>query len=845
MADERLIITGTFRDRMSAALGKAGAEVRALGKDFAKFGKVAAAPIVLPLKALNGLLDKVFSVRNAILGFAAIRVGQSLVNGFESIAQGLDDIGKQSDRLQVTSESLSALRYQAQLANLPVEDLAGAVADFSKNLEAARQGSRAQRDALRDLGIDIEAIGRSGKLNLVEVFAQAADGYERMGSATQRATALANAFGGAGAKLGPLLAGGGRSVRALADEAERLGVVFGPDQLRRAAEFNDALARFRTALDSIGQALFLEFAPGFSRTFEQMAQTLGENREQIIGWARSVASAIGSAASVSADAVIGLIGILEKVPGTFVAPEGAEKQIATLRAQINAIENARRVLAQAPNIAPVDLVKLTGLTPESFAELEAQEGDLRRRAAEIAATIPGGIADGLRAAKAGFQRDLSDALAGILSPSQFGDDLNRQFRAILLDAGIRTDQDVIDAVAARIIPPEALLEGIQRGLFSAGILEQIQAAVAGSTQAAPTTADLRGSAAAQRELAGLQQTLLGLERPTTDVQIATARLNGELQKLALIDSSADFLTSGAINAQAMQRALDALGQSVDRQVRTIQRAGESQQIDFQRSVQSLGTTTREVDVQLAQLEGRAQELQFEAAFDEGRISADQLAEALRRVQEETQKSADRARGDFARGFQDGAQDALKSLTDLTKYGNQAANRLVNEGFDGMLNALDEWREGTKTAKQAFEDWGRSMLKLLYELIARWALLKGLEAIGLTFETGGIMPGKMRPARSFDMPTKAYAQGGIARTPQVAVFGEGRQAEAFVPLPDGRRIPVDMRGGGGSDVHLHVHAIDSRDVSNWFLENRGLILAIQQNGMETTMAQRTTVRRVAR
>lgn len=49
----------------------------------------------------------------------------------------------------------------------------------------------------------------------------------------------------------------------------------------------------------------------------------------------------------------------------------------------------------------------------------------------------------------------------------------------------------------------------------------------------------------------------------------------------------------------------------------------------------------------------------------------------------------------------------------------------------------------------------------------------------------------------DLPLKKYAGGGIARSPQVAIFGERRvNAEAYVPLPDGRTIPVTMNGGGG-------------------------------------------------
>src|SRR5690606_36155169 len=46
----------------------------------------------------------------------------------------------------------------------------------------------------------------------------------------------------------------------------------------------------------------------------------------------------------------------------------------------------------------------------------------------------------------------------------------------------------------------------------------------------------------------------------------------------------------------------------------------------------------------------------------------------------------------------------------------------------------------------------------------------------------------------------YATGGIARSPQLAIFGEGRLPEAYVPLPDGRTIPVTLKGNiGAGDV----------------------------------------------
>ena len=81
-----------------------------------------------------------------------------------------------------------------------------------------------------------------------------------------------------------------------------------------------------------------------------------------------------------------------------------------------------------------------------------------------------------------------------------------------------------------------------------------------------------------------------------------------------------------------------------------------------------------------------------------------------------------------------------------------------------------------------------------------------------FAEGGIMPGRM-------MPTINYAIGGVATSPQHAIFAEKPgMAEAFVPLPGvGRGIPVEFKqgqgGGGVVEIHNHftIHALDSASV----------------------------------
>jgi len=104
-----------------------------------------------------------------------------------------------------------------------------------------------------------------------------------------------------------------------------------------------------------------------------------------------------------------------------------------------------------------------------------------------------------------------------------------------------------------------------------------------------------------------------------------------------------------------------------------------------------------------------------------------------------------------------------------------------------------------------------------KMFAKGGLLEDIGSELHAFAKGGIMSGSM------GLPIKQYATGGVARTPQLAVFGEGRGAEAFVPLPDGARIPVKMEGGAQEvTVNLSVQSLDPRGAADVVLAQMPLI-----------------------
>lgn len=101
---------------------------------------------------------------------------------------------------------------------------------------------------------------------------------------------------------------------------------------------------------------------------------------------------------------------------------------------------------------------------------------------------------------------------------------------------------------------------------------------------------------------------------------------------------------------------------------------------------------------------------------------------------------------------------------------------------------------------------------LIQFNTQLAANKVSSAVGTALANGGIM------TSSGPLPLKMYANGGIARTAQVAIFGEGRQPEAYVPLPDGRSIPVTINSNGfgeqananGNNVVISINVTNNNE-----------------------------------
>ena len=221
-----------------------------------------------------------------------------------------------------------------------------------------------------------------------------------------------------------------------------------------------------------------------------------------------------------------------------------------------------------------------------------------------------------------------------------------------------------------------------------------------------------------------------------------------------------------------------------------------------------------------------------------------------------------AQGEYAQGlnkFLTGLDEKFASITERV-YANAKAMQYnadvmggLRDGFRTYTESLGTTREafaslaenGMKTVEQAITDlattgttnyaeFAAAILRQTAQMIIQQLVLKSImtalgfvgggksaaiqplqnvaqyNASGVSFDpsayTGNYsfaMGGIMTPKGPLDL--KRYAAGGIARGPQMALYGEGSRPEAYVPLPDGRTIPVTMNGGGETVINVSVDA----------------------------------------
>jgi hypothetical protein len=225
-----------------------------------------------------------------------------------------DEMAKSAQKFGVPVEELSRLKYAADLSDVSLDTLGAGLRGLSKNMSAALSGNKGAVALFKDLGVEVT--DATGKLRPTEAVMQdLSDVIAKMPDGAEKTALAMKVFGKSGAEMVPMLNSGAAALRAMADEANAMGIVIDEKTGNAAQNFNDNITRIKTAVGGLIVQLAAALAPALERIsawvvgLTQTFQNLSPRMKEIAGVVAMVVAALGPAglAIAAMSPAIGLV----------------------------------------------------------------------------------------------------------------------------------------------------------------------------------------------------------------------------------------------------------------------------------------------------------------------------------------------------------------------------------------------------------------------------------------------------------------------------------------------------------------------------------------------------------
>lgn len=188
----------------------------------------------------------------ALVG-TAVSVGLAALGNIKTINL-LDQLDELAEKSGINVERLSELRYASEVAGTPFEALTGGLSKLSKQMAAAAGGSKEAAATFETLGVSVK--NADGSLRSSDaVLKDVADRFATYKDGAAKAALAQGVFGKSGADLIPILNQGAAGIEKLGQEAKQLGAVYDGSLAKQAADFNDNLTRLKLASEAAAVAI--------------------------------------------------------------------------------------------------------------------------------------------------------------------------------------------------------------------------------------------------------------------------------------------------------------------------------------------------------------------------------------------------------------------------------------------------------------------------------------------------------------------------------------------------------------------------------------------------------------
>ncbi len=705
------------------------------------------------MERVRDTVDNVSNRFGALKGAVAGLAGAAVVAGFASMMKGIidtgDKLGDLSDKTGISVEELDALGWAAEMNASDLEKVSGALGKMTAKMAEAAGGSKEAIATFRQFGIS-QAELKSGSISYNEVLGRIAERIELMPEGWQKTAAAQMVFGKSASDMVPLLNAGSDAIRDARAELEGYGALFTTGLAKESGEFNDNLARLGRIASALGLSIARELLPRMNAFLTGLINARKASVEL------SGDTSLGDWAEVAALAIATLVDIVR------LATQSIHTLIGSFQAVWADIKLAATFLAGG-----------SGFNPWSDENKKTLDDALNERNAIVEESNK-------RLAKL-WNMD------GSLTLNAVKEQLDKLKQAVAIEKKSAGKFD-FDFGAGKEVKErketefERLKQGLQEQIAKVGELTEAEKLLG-----LLSTDKYKVITASQREV------LLGLANELERTK-TLADAQKEMKKRR--EQESEQLRQ---KREQEDKSNDDFRANADVAIKMLELEGES-----------VNMTTAAYEARRAELE---HQLQVQQATREmtaaGRDEYTRIADAI--------YAASRALADMqaaeAKTFGAGAKSAIRSyIADLEDVAGATEQAFTN-AFKGMEDALVSF---VMTGKLDFKSLATSILQDMARMAIQASIMRplmgmfggmfGMSAapvavatpIPTGFANGGIMTSRG------SVPLNAYANGGIANSPQMALFGEGRLPEAYVPLPDGRTIPVTMQGGAGVGNNVTVN-----------------------------------------
>lgn len=217
------------------------------------------------------------------LSTAAAGVVASL--GAIAVKAGLnaDDLNTMSKVYNISTADLQKYKLAADLVDVSVEDIAKSHVKLEKSMYSASNGSKAQSEAFKKLGVSVT--NADGSLRSSdEVFQDVITALGSMENETERDALAQQLLGKSAANLNPLIEDQGETYKNVAETMSKYNLeLVDQETIDKANEFNDSLDTMKL----LGQA-------ALSQVGSQLASVLAPALEKVVGWFGKFAEWLGN-----------------------------------------------------------------------------------------------------------------------------------------------------------------------------------------------------------------------------------------------------------------------------------------------------------------------------------------------------------------------------------------------------------------------------------------------------------------------------------------------------------------------------------------------------------------------